>query len=174
MLSIRVYRYCYPHFLSGFVALLFCCLSLPFPPRRKFFHLPPPPLSPPGQQEKKEKLYVLTSSVLYRHTAKMADSLKMGNLSLNDSQHAPPPTQPSGRGAYIPPHLRRNMNMDGATPPPGPGSWAPRYAYSPLSSPLRQYNLVLWILHGWMTDCGLQRTWKLGQRQRFQPPWSQW
>lgn len=70
---------------------------------------------------------------------KMADSLKMGNLSLNESQHAPaPPSAPrttsSGRTAYIPPHMRRNnmgMNMDGATPPPGPGSWAPRYVFLP-------------------------------------------
>lgn len=33
----------------------------------------------------------------------MADNLKIGNLSLNDSQHAPNQT---GRSAYIPPHLR--------------------------------------------------------------------
>ncbi|KAL4890921.1 ATP-dependent RNA helicase ded1 [Aspergillus ambiguus] len=67
----------------------------------------------------------------------MADSLKMGNLSLNESQHAPAPhTTPSGRAAYIPPHLRQRQmgasaNMDGAAPPPGPaahagGSWGSR------------------------------------------------
>lgn len=124
-----------------------CCAAffLPFFPCRKFFPLPPtpppPPPSPPRQQEKLKRFYILTSSVLYRHIAEMADGLKMGNLSLNESQHAPPPTQPSGRGAYIPPHLRqRNMNMDGATPPPGPGSWAPRYASS---SP--RDKLVSWI-----------------------------
>lgn len=55
----------------------------------------------------------------------MADSLKIGNLSLNDSQHAPQPhTTQSGRAAYIPPHLRNRqmgggMGMDGATPPQG-------------------------------------------------------
>ncbi|KAE8351913.1 hypothetical protein BDV28DRAFT_158353 [Aspergillus coremiiformis] len=54
----------------------------------------------------------------------MADSLKMGSLSLNESQHAPAPTSSSGRAAYIPPHLRQRQmgaNMDGAAaPPPGP------------------------------------------------------
>ncbi|KAI9930927.1 DEAD-box ATP-dependent RNA helicase [Aspergillus wentii] len=58
----------------------------------------------------------------------MADGLKMGNLSLNESQHAPAAPQ-QGRAAYIPPHLRqRNVapNMDGAAPPPagGPGAWS--------------------------------------------------
>lgn len=67
----------------------------------------------------------------------MADSLKIGNLSLNDSQHAPNPPS-SGRAAYIPPHLRqRNVNpmsVDGAAPPPaappanaGPTGWGPGY-----------------------------------------------
>ncbi|KAJ5569837.1 DEAD-box ATP-dependent RNA helicase [Penicillium hispanicum] len=60
----------------------------------------------------------------------MADGLQMGNLSLNDSQHAPQaPNGPPGRAAYIPPHLRqRNVgaNMDGAAPPPGPGYGGPR------------------------------------------------
>ncbi|KAK1143134.1 DEAD-box ATP-dependent RNA helicase [Aspergillus melleus] len=66
----------------------------------------------------------------------MADGLKMGNLSLNESQHAPAAPN-TGRAAYIPPHLRQRQmgasaNMDGAAPPPGPGpapgpgSWAPR------------------------------------------------
>ncbi|ODM24179.1 ATP-dependent RNA helicase ded1 [Aspergillus cristatus] len=58
----------------------------------------------------------------------MADGLKMGNLSLNESQHAPQPANP-GRAAYIPPHLRQRntgMNMDGATPPPGPSSSSSR------------------------------------------------
>jgi ATP-dependent RNA helicase DDX3X len=59
----------------------------------------------------------------------MADGLQMGNLSLQDSQHAPQ-GGPPGRAAYIPPHLRgRNVgaSMDGpaaaaAAPPPGPGA----------------------------------------------------
>lgn len=73
----------------------------------------------------------------------MADSLKIQNLSLNDSQHAPNgPPAANGRSAYIPPHLRgRNVNtgpapgpspMDGAGPagPPGPtpaGAWGNAY-----------------------------------------------
>lgn len=66
----------------------------------------------------------------------MADGLKMGNLSLNESQHAPQPANP-GRAAYIPPHLRQRntgMNMDGATPPPGPSSFSSRYDISWLFS----------------------------------------
>lgn len=58
----------------------------------------------------------------------MADGLKMGNLSLNESQHAPQPPN-TGRAAYIPPHLRQRntgMNMDGAAPPPGPSSFSSR------------------------------------------------
>ncbi|KAJ5408729.1 ATP-dependent RNA helicase ded1 [Penicillium cosmopolitanum] len=55
----------------------------------------------------------------------MADGLQMGNLSINDSQHAPQ-GGPPGRAAYIPPHLRGRPNMDGAAPPPGPGAGAPR------------------------------------------------
>ena len=80
----------------------------------------------------------------------MADSLKMGNLSLNESQHAPAPAPSTGRAAYIPPHLRQRQmggNMDGAAPVPGPAaaavpapagpgnSWgAPRYVISSLPS----------------------------------------
>ncbi|OKL64642.1 ATP-dependent RNA helicase ded1 [Talaromyces atroroseus] len=67
----------------------------------------------------------------------MADSLKIQNLSLNESQHAPSgPPAANGRSAYIPPHLRqRNTNagpspMDGAGPagPAPAGAWgnAPR------------------------------------------------
>ncbi|KAJ5764268.1 ATP dependent RNA helicase [Penicillium manginii] len=57
----------------------------------------------------------------------MADGLQMGNLSINDSQHAPQGNGPPGRAAYIPPHLRGRPNMDGASaPPPGPGAGAPR------------------------------------------------
>ncbi|KAJ5973572.1 ATP dependent RNA helicase [Penicillium waksmanii] len=56
----------------------------------------------------------------------MADGLQMGNLSINDSQHAPQGNGPPGRAAYIPPHLRGRPNMDGAAPPPGPGAGAPR------------------------------------------------
>lgn len=61
----------------------------------------------------------------------------MGNLSLNESQHAPAAPN-TGRAAYIPPHLRQRQmgasaNMDGAAPPPGPGSWGgPRYVVFPL------------------------------------------
>lgn len=83
----------------------------------------------------------------------MADSLtsKIGNISLNDSQHAPQPhTTSSGRAAYIPPHLRnRNMNagagsgtmgMDGATPPQGShggssSSWGHGYVFRRLLPP---------------------------------------
>jgi len=64
----------------------------------------------------------------------MADGLQMGNLSINDSQHAPQGNAPQGQGraAYIPPHLRNSQrsagpgNVDG--PPPGPGYGAPRYS----------------------------------------------
>ncbi|OJK03819.1 hypothetical protein ASPACDRAFT_21748 [Aspergillus aculeatus ATCC 16872] len=77
----------------------------------------------------------------------MADGLKMGNLSLNESQHAPAAPANTGRAAYIPPHLRgrpMGANMDGApapapaaaaaaaaaaAPPPGPAannSWGNR------------------------------------------------
>lgn len=80
----------------------------------------------------------------------MADSLKMGSLSLNESQHAPAPNS-SGRAAYIPPHLRQRQtgaNMDGApaAAPPAPGpsgpgnSWGSRYVSlldSPCSLPCR-------------------------------------
>lgn len=63
----------------------------------------------------------------------MADGLpQMGNLSLNESQHAPQaPAGPPGRAAYIPPHLRGRAgaaNGDSAAPPPGPGFGGPRYA----------------------------------------------
>lgn len=63
----------------------------------------------------------------------MADSLKIQNLSLNESQHAPngPPAANGGRAAYIPPHLRGRSNvnagpspMDGAGPGPGPAGHA--------------------------------------------------
>ncbi|KKK19871.1 hypothetical protein P175DRAFT_0528483 [Aspergillus ochraceoroseus IBT 24754] len=65
----------------------------------------------------------------------MADGLKMGSLSLNDSQHAPaaPSNAPvTGRSAYIPPHLRQRGGapaaapVEAAAPPPPPqaqGSW---------------------------------------------------
>src|SRR2546421_11790880 len=71
----------------------------------------------------------------------MADSLKMGGLSLEDSQHAP--THQTGRSPYIPPHLRGQprsvvppMGLDGAAPaaPPPPAgrglnasAWGPGY-----------------------------------------------
>ncbi|KAH1768095.1 DEAD-box ATP-dependent RNA helicase [Aspergillus fumigatus] len=67
----------------------------------------------------------------------MADSLKMGNLSLNESQHAPAAPPSNGRAAYIPPHLRQRTmgaNVDGAAasppgPAPGAGAWnGPRNA----------------------------------------------
>ncbi|KAK2868066.1 hypothetical protein FQN49_003187, partial [Arthroderma sp. PD_2] len=48
----------------------------------------------------------------------MADNIKIGNLSLNDSQHAPNAT---GRSAYIPPHLRGQARQAAAADPtPGP------------------------------------------------------
>lgn len=48
----------------------------------------------------------------------MADSLKIQNLSLNESQHAPNgPPAANGRSAYIPPHLR---GRPGPGPAPGP------------------------------------------------------
>ncbi|KAJ5172493.1 DEAD-box ATP-dependent RNA helicase [Penicillium capsulatum] len=60
----------------------------------------------------------------------MADGLPVGNLSLNDSQHAPQaPSGPPGRAAYIPPHLRQRntgASMDSNTPPAGPGFGGPR------------------------------------------------
>ncbi|OJD35011.1 atp-dependent rna helicase ded1 [Diplodia corticola] len=71
----------------------------------------------------------------------MADQLKMGNLALNDSQHAP---QNGGfeRAAYIPPHLRNRpppamdaappMPMNGGPPPVnggGGGGWGGRGGY---------------------------------------------
>lgn len=65
----------------------------------------------------------------------MADGLQMGNLSLNESQHAPQGNAPVGRAAYIPPHLRQrgpgpapgpSANADAA--PSGPGFGGPRYS----------------------------------------------
>lgn len=67
----------------------------------------------------------------------MADQLKMGNLSLNESQHAPQNGGFTERAAYIPPHLRNrpppaamdggHVAMNGAPPPMngggGGGSW---------------------------------------------------
>ena len=79
----------------------------------------------------------------------MADGLQMGNLSLNDSQHAPQgPSGPSGRAAYIPPHLRqRNVgggSMDGGAPPPGPGGpGGPGYGGPRYSAPIRIHILVV-------------------------------
>ncbi|KAJ5915170.1 P-loop containing nucleoside triphosphate hydrolase protein [Penicillium verhagenii] len=60
----------------------------------------------------------------------MADGLPMGNLSINESQHAPQGSNPPGRAAYIPPHLRSRGGapapdaVDGPTP--GPGFGGPR------------------------------------------------
>lgn len=70
---------------------------------------------------------------VFSPTANMADGLPMGNLSINDSQHAPQAGNPPGRAAYIPPHMRQRggniaPSMDGAAPPPGPGYGAPRYS----------------------------------------------
>lgn len=60
----------------------------------------------------------------------MADGLQMGNLSLNESQHAPQ-GGPPGRAAYIPPHLRQRGPGAGgdSAPPPGPGFGGPRYVF---------------------------------------------
>lgn len=63
----------------------------------------------------------------------MADGLKMGNLSLNESQHAPAGPPSNGRAAYIPPHLRQRTmgaNVDGAAAPPPPGPAAPAGAWN--------------------------------------------
>ena len=59
----------------------------------------------------------------------MADGLQMGNLSLDDSQHAPQANGgPPGRAAYIPPHLRGRPGAGGdSAPPAGPGYGGPRY-----------------------------------------------
>lgn len=81
----------------------------------------------------------MSCGLVFFALAIMADGLNMGNLSLNDSQHAPrgqQPPAPSGRAPYIPPHLRQrtvNANVDGAAayPPAGPGAYAPRYDTSP-------------------------------------------
>jgi hypothetical protein len=55
------------------------------------------------------------------HCNIMADGLKVADLSLNASKHAP---HNAGRAPYIPPHLRQRnvapMNMDGAPPAGGP------------------------------------------------------
>lgn len=67
----------------------------------------------------------------------MADGLQMGNLSLNESQHAPQGNAPVGRAAYIPPHLRQRGPGSGPAPAPsanaeaapsGPGFGGPRYS----------------------------------------------
>ncbi|KAE8410494.1 hypothetical protein BDV36DRAFT_289550 [Aspergillus pseudocaelatus] len=70
----------------------------------------------------------------------MADSLKMGSLSLNESQHAPAPNSSSGRAAYIPPHLRQRQmgaNMDGApaAAPPAPGPSGPGNSWGSRGGP---------------------------------------
>ncbi|EED15249.1 ATP dependent RNA helicase (Dbp1), putative [Talaromyces stipitatus ATCC 10500] len=55
----------------------------------------------------------------------MADSLKIQNLSLNDSQHAPNgPPAANGRSAYIPPHLRGRNVSAGPSPSPMDGAGA--------------------------------------------------
>lgn len=63
-----------------------------------------------------------TNSSLDEPTDIMADSINMNGLSLNDSQHAPPPGQQQNgfaeRSAYIPPHLR---GRGGPPPSAGPG-----------------------------------------------------
>lgn len=79
----------------------------------------------------------------------MAEQLNMNGLSLNDSQHAPPPSQPHQNGfgeksAYIPPHMRQQRGgpapaaaadapngFEGAAPPPmaagmNGSAWAPQ------------------------------------------------
>lgn len=65
----------------------------------------------------------------------MADQLNMGNMSLNESQHAPQNGGFTERAAYIPPHLRNRPQpamdagpmpvMNGGPPPPmnGGGGW---------------------------------------------------
>lgn len=43
----------------------------------------------------------------------MADRLDMGQLSLNDSQHALQPNGFTEKSAYIPPHLRNSKPLVG-------------------------------------------------------------
>ncbi|KAL2367420.1 ATP-dependent RNA helicase DED1 [Blastomyces gilchristii SLH14081] len=67
----------------------------------------------------------------------MANGLNIGSLKIDDPQHPPGPN-PTGRSAYIPPHLRGNvarppMGLDGSAPAQGgPGlnasAWAPNNA----------------------------------------------
>ncbi|OAX77132.1 ATP-dependent RNA helicase DED1 [Emergomyces africanus] len=68
----------------------------------------------------------------------MANGLNIGSLKIDDSQHSAGPN-PTGRSAYIPPHLRGSvarpppMGLDGSGPAPGgPGlnasAWAPNNA----------------------------------------------
>ncbi|KAF4542575.1 RNA helicase ATP-dependent DEAD-box conserved site [Lasiodiplodia theobromae] len=72
----------------------------------------------------------------------MADQLKMGNLSLNESQHAPQNGGFTERAAYIPPHLRNrpppaamdggHVAMNGGPPPMnggGGGGWGGNRGY---------------------------------------------
>ncbi|KAK2752333.1 DEAD-box ATP-dependent RNA helicase [Onygenales sp. PD_40] len=97
----------------------------------------------------------------------MANNLNMGNLSLEDnSQHAP--AHPTGRSAYIPPHLRSRggapppaMGLDGSGPglnasawappaggpPPGPGNWANAPNFTPRDGPPANPN-------GWAPNGG--------------------
>lgn len=90
----------------------------------------------------------------------MADSLKMGNLSLNESQHAPAgPNPTNGRAAYIPPHLRQRTmgaNVDGAAapPPPGPaaGAWnGPKYVFCNLLYKFQCSPQVPCLCSFWLT-----------------------
>jgi ATP-dependent RNA helicase DDX3X len=64
----------------------------------------------------------------------MADGLQMGNLSINESQHAPQGNAPAqGRSAYIPPHLRQRGGPASSTPVDGPAPGGdfggPRYSF---------------------------------------------
>ncbi|KAF3481634.1 ATP-dependent RNA helicase DED1 [Arthroderma uncinatum] len=63
----------------------------------------------------------------------MADNIKIGNLSLNDSQHAP---NAAGRSAYIPPHLRGQARQAAAADPaPGPAPVEAMDGHAPAPGP---------------------------------------
>ncbi|KAJ6031278.1 ATP dependent RNA helicase [Penicillium herquei] len=90
----------------------------------------------------------------------MADGLQMGNLSINESQHAPQASNAPGRAAYIPPHLRSRPGASvdaGPAPAGGPGYGGPRNgprggnwanANAPDFSPRPANGNSSWIPHG--------------------------
>jgi len=93
----------------------------------------------------------------------MADGLQMGNLSLNESQHAPQGNAPGqGRAAYIPPHLRQRGGpapgpsaVDG--PAPGGDFGGPRYSFQILTRQIHTNPKLILQERS--------RRWQLGQRK---------